>query len=205
MNKNTVFIFLLFAYSAHAIYERDIPKELVEDQRKYSSEAIYEMIKFAKVDGKDCNIRIKKNIGSFVVKQNGHNFSYSNVIYEGDLRRATSYDCLLTPTKDRLECKRRLPGLRMGQDYDDFIYTTIFLDEAGQATSMEGKKVRKPVKGVFNFLARKKTITRFKCEILSPAKVSEKEVNDKKRSRPKAGSFENTNGESIKSTTKGVE
>ncbi len=182
-NVAIIVLQLFFSGWVQATSERRIPKELVEEQRRYSSEVIYEMIKYAKVDGRDCNVMPEMISISFNINQGEYDFAYANTVYgNNNDRELSSYDCLLSVDRRRLECERRLPGAAAGLSTEDYIYTTIHLDESGQATSMEGRLVRRPIKGLFNFLARKKVLTKFSCVIEPPAKVSKKEINNKERS-----------------------
>ena len=192
MNSMKVLLVILISYNiVYAdTYEEDLLQDLVELQRRYSGNAIFEMIRYALTNEKECNVTFSssKESGVFtVLVGKKHNFSFNNNVESGETRDLSTYNCLLSKDKKRLECERVLPNEEMNQSWSDYIRMTMNLDEKGNIVSMHGKKTREHRKLGFSHPWFNQVLANFKCDIAHPSKVDKPEVKDEEKRQGKTG------------------
>ena len=195
MKKLLISIFILLSVLSYGkdIREYSMTDEEIKHQRVYTSKHIYDLISKLKTSDDDCNVEIEHSGRVFNIVKDGHNFQYTNKVYD-DLSRSelNRYECTLSSDKLSLQCERRLPGgsneiLQMSNEY---IHLTINLDESGNAISMNGRKLKlyDPIGDpiplytipILNIKFPGKVITEFECKI-GTATLEKDEVNDQSR------------------------
>lgn len=198
--KVLVLILVMVNSTYASKYEKQISKGLIEDQRKFSGKIIAEMLKKFELSD-DCEVSEIKSFddANFSIgTKKGEPFGYSNTIWEeDDMREISSYDCLLTPDKKRLECERELPGQATYQMYIDNIYTTMYLDNEGQITRVTSKQIRNYWEGA-DFWPLTRTLQEFDCRV-DPDIEHPPKVNDQDRKAKEDLNNEETSDEKSKS------
>lgn len=179
IKSSIIFLFLVPTFLfGKAVREQEIGHQKITSERDYSSEKIFKMIQNAKKNESLCNIEVESDGYSFSVKKGGHSFSFVNYILDGKKRHRSTYDCLLTQGKRKLECNRRLSRDQTYQISDMYISLTINLDEAGNAVSMHGEKSRKYILAGHTIDILSDLVTEFKCDIEHPAVITDPTVRN---------------------------